>query len=145
MARRRKFDVFTLSFLDTICCAFGAIVLIYMIINAAGARSFQRDTHDLRAEVDRLEEEVLEGYKDLVVLRNSLNETQEKTPASDEAARIVAEMERLNEQLSPADKETLSKRDEIEQLKQNLKSIDEGRRRLEGGTMAEGRSGDRVT
>jgi len=54
-----------MSFLDTICCAFGAIVLIYMIINAAGARSFQRDTHDLRAEVDRLEEEVLDGYKEL--------------------------------------------------------------------------------
>ncbi len=75
MARRRKFDVFTISFLDTICCAFGAIVLIYMIINAAGARSFQKDTSELRAEVDRLEEEVLEGYKDLVVLRNSLDET----------------------------------------------------------------------
>ena len=43
-----------------------------------------------------------------------------------------------------ADKETLSRKDEIEQLKQDLKSLDEGRRRLEGGTMAEGRSGDRV-
>ena len=51
MPRRRKFDVFTMSFLDTICCAFGAIVLIYMIINAAGARSFQKDTSELRAEV----------------------------------------------------------------------------------------------
>jgi von Willebrand factor type A domain len=144
MPRRRKFDVFTMSFLDTICCAFGAIVLIYMIINAAGARSFQRDTHDLRAEVDLLEEEVLEGYKELVVLRNSLDETEKQTPASDAAARIVEEMERLKEQLALADKETLSKRDEIEQLKQDLKSLEEGRRRLEGGTMAEGRSGDRV-
>lgn len=144
MPRRRKFDVFTMSFLDTICCAFGAIVLIYMIINAAGARSFQKDTSELRAEVDLLEEEVLEGYKDLVVLRNSLDETAEKTPASDAAARIMEEMERLKEQLALADKETLSRKDEIEQLKQDLKSLDEGRRRLEGGTMAEGRSGDRV-
>ena len=62
MPRRRKFDVFTMSFLDTICCAFGAIVLIYMIINAAGARSFQKDTSELRAEVDLREQEVLEGY-----------------------------------------------------------------------------------
>ena len=111
-----------------------------MIINAAGARSFQKDTSELRAEVDLLEEEVLEGYKDLVVLRNSLDETAEKTPASgrggahhggDGAAQGAARAD--------ADKETLSRKDEIEQLKQDLKSLDEGRRRLEGGTMAEGR------
>src|SRR4026207_2567775 len=106
MPRRRKFDVFTMSFLDTICCAFGAIVLIYMIINAAGARSFQKDTSELRAEVDLLEEEVLEGYKDLVVLRNSLDETAEKTPASDAAARIMEAMERLKEHVARVDEGT---------------------------------------
>ena len=81
---------------------------------------------------------MLEGYKDLVVLRNSLDETQEKTPASDAAARIVQEMERLKEQLALSDKQTLSRREEIEQLKQDLKSLDEGRRRLEGGTVDRG-------
>ena len=54
--RRRKFDIFSMSFLDTICCAFGAIVLLYMILNAAGSRVFQKDTSQLRAEVDKLEE-----------------------------------------------------------------------------------------
>ena len=52
MARRRKkFDIFSMSFLDTICCAFGAIVLLYMILNAAGSRVFQKDTAAIRAEV----------------------------------------------------------------------------------------------
>ena len=70
--RRRKFDIFSMSFLDTICCAFGAIVLLYMILNAAGSRVFQNDTSQLRAEVDKIEEEVLQGYADLLVLRNRL-------------------------------------------------------------------------
>jgi hypothetical protein len=61
-----------MSFLDTICCAFGAVILLYMILNAQSGRTFQDDTSDLRAEVDKLEEQVLEGYKDLVVLRNAL-------------------------------------------------------------------------
>ena len=73
--RRRKFDIFSMSFLDTICCAFGAIVLLYMILNAAGNRSFKNETAELQAEVDKLEEEVLQGYSDLVVLRNSLRTT----------------------------------------------------------------------
>ena len=54
--RRKKFDIFSMSFLDTICCAFGAIVLLYMILNAAGNKTFKNETSELRAEVDRLEE-----------------------------------------------------------------------------------------
>jgi hypothetical protein len=141
---RRKTEVFSLSFLDVIACGFGAIVLFYTILSAQAGVQRQERNDDVQAEVDRLEEEVLEGYKDLVVLRNSLDETEEKTPASDAAARLIEEMERLKEQLALSDKETLSRRDEIEQLKQDLKSLEEGRRRLEGGTTAEGRSGDRV-
>lgn len=141
---RRKTEVFSLSFLDVIACGFGAIVLFYTILSAQAGVQRQERNDDIQAEVDRLEEEVLEGYKDLVVLRNSLDETQEQTPASDAAARIVQEMERLKEQLALSDKQTLSRREEIERLKQDLKSLDEGRRRLEGGTVEKGRSGDRV-
>ena len=38
MRKRRAFEVFTLSFLDCICCGFGAVVLFYTIVQAqAGA------------------------------------------------------------------------------------------------------------
>jgi len=66
--QRRRFDIFSMSFLDTICCAFGAIVLLYMILNASSGRIFQRSTAQVRAEADKLEIEVLEGYENLVVL-----------------------------------------------------------------------------
>ena len=97
---RRKTEVFSLSFLDVIACGFGAIVLFYTILSAQAGVQREKRNDDIQAEVDRLEEEVLDGYKDLVVLRNSLDETQEQTPASDAAARIVQEMERLKEQLA---------------------------------------------
>jgi hypothetical protein len=144
MARRRSFDIFSMSFLDTICCAFGAVILLYMIINAQSGRSFQDDTADLRAEVDLLEEQVLDGYKDLVVLRNSLEATEDRTPPEGLAAQILEETEKLKQQLADADKETLSKRESIEQLKQDLKSLEESNRRLEGGTKSEGQPGNRV-
>ena len=115
---RRKTEVFSLSFLDVIACGFGAIVLFYTILSAQAGVQRQERNDDIQAEVDLLEERVLEGYKDLVVLRNALDETQEQTPASDAAARIIKEMERLKEQLALADKETLSRRETIEKLKE---------------------------
>ena len=137
---RRKFDIFSMSFLDTICCAFGALVLLYMILNAAGSRVSQKDNADLFAEVDKLEEEVLEGYSDLVVLRNSLRITEtEAERAEGLSSRAIEEKERLQQQLAEADKTTISKREAIEKLKSDLKAIEESERRLKAGTPARAR------
>jgi hypothetical protein len=143
--RRRKFDIFSMSFLDTICCAFGAIVLLYMILNAAGSKAFQKDTSELRAEVDKLEEEVLQGYADLVVLRNSLQKTEtDEVRTEGLSDRVLEETERLREQLAEADKTALSRREAIERLKSDLKQVEEERKRLPAGTPAEGKPGNRV-
>jgi pSer/pThr/pTyr-binding forkhead associated (FHA) protein len=77
MRKRRAFEVFTLSFLDCICCGFGAVVLFYTIVQAqAGAQEIQR-LDELTGEVRKLEEEVLVGQKNLVLLRNTLEKTDE--------------------------------------------------------------------
>jgi hypothetical protein len=142
---RRKFDIFSMSFLDTICCAFGALVLLYMILNAAGSRVAQKDNADLFAEVDKLEEEVLKGYSDLVVLRNSLRITEtEAEKAEGLSSRALEEKERLQQQLAEADKTTISKREAIEKLKSDLKAIEESERRLKAGTPSPGTPGNRV-
>ena len=68
--RRREINLFSLSFLDAMTCGFGAVVLFYMVINAsAGLRSGEM-TADLRGEASRLEDEVLDGYNELVEVRN---------------------------------------------------------------------------
>jgi hypothetical protein len=142
---RRKTEVFSLSFLDVIACGFGAVVLFYTIIAAQAGVQRQERNDDLQAEVDRLEEEVLEGYKNLVVLRNSLQKIEDpKTPPEGLADRIIEEVEELKQQLAEAEKETLSKREAIERLKQDLKSLDEGNRRLQAGTPSPGKPGTRI-
>ncbi len=143
--RRRRFDIFSMSFLDTICCAFGALVLLYMILNAAGSRVFQRDTLELRAEVDLIEEEVLQGYADLVVLRNSLRRSETDAERTEGLSdRVLDETERLREQLAEADKSATSRREAIERLKADLKQIEESQKRLQAGTPAPGKPGNRV-
>ena len=143
--RRKKFDIFSMSFLDTICCAFGALVLLYMILNAAGSRVFQKDTAELRAEVDKLEEEVLQGYADLVVLRNSLQATTtEAARAEGLSDRVLTQTEQMREQLADADKTTVSRREAIERLKADLKQLEEVRKRLQAGSPSPGKPGNRV-
>jgi hypothetical protein len=141
---RRKLEVFSLSFLDVIACGFGAVVLFYTILSAQAGVQRQQRNDTLQSEVNRLEEEVLEGYKNLVVLRNSLESTDEAVPAEGLASRIVEETERIRQQLAEAEKETLSKREAIERLKQDLKALDEGNRRLEAGTPSPGQPGTRI-
>jgi len=141
---RRKTEVFSLSFLDVIACGFGAIVLFYTILSAQAGVQRQARNDDLQAEVDRLEEEVLDGYKNLVVLRNSLESTDQAVPAEGLAARIIEETERLRQQLAEAEQDTLSRREAIERLKQDLKSLEEGTRRLSAGTPSPGQPGSRI-
>jgi hypothetical protein len=145
LRRRQRFDIFSMSFLDTICCAFGALVLLYMILNAAGSKAFQKDTSQIRAEVDKLEEEVLQGYAGLVVLRNSVKSTEsEEVRTEGLSDRVLTETQKLKEQLADADKTSISRREAIEQLKADLKQMDENNKRLQAGTPSPGKPGNRV-
>lgn len=142
---RRKTEVFSMSFLDCITCAFGSVVLVYVLINAQGGLRQSAESQALRSEVTKMEEQVLEGYQNLVVLRNSLVETDaERVRTEGMGERVLAETEKTKEQLADADKQTLSRREAIERLKADLKSLEEGNRRLEGASQNKDTSGTRV-
>src|SRR5438270_10515461 len=83
-ARRRTVEVFTLSFLDCICCGFGAVILFYTIVSARAGVQGMHSTDELSAQVNKIEEQVLTGSRDLVVLRNQLERAESET-ASDAA------------------------------------------------------------
>ena len=142
---RRKTEVFSMSFLDCITCAFGSVVLVYTLINVNGGLRRMSESSSQRAEVSKLEEQVLEGYQQLVVLRNSLVQTQDESVRTEGlGTRVINETERLKVQLADSDKETLSMREAIERLKADLKSLDEGARRLEGAAEKANATGTRV-
>ena len=105
--KRRAFEVFTLSFLDCICCGFGAVVLFYTIVQAhVGAQEIIR-IDQLTGEVKKLEEEVIVGMKNLVVLRNTLEKTDEDAAeAKARAIRVAAELKARAEQSSTYEDDT---------------------------------------
>jgi len=77
MARRRQLSPFNLAFLDIMFCGFGAVVLLVLLVNAQSVKSRKQQHEDLRAEVDRLEQEVKVGREYLGDVQNSLQERME--------------------------------------------------------------------
>jgi hypothetical protein len=145
MKKRRAFEVFTLSFLDCICCGFGAVVLFYTIVQAhVGAQEIIR-IDELTGEVRKLEEEVKEGTRNLVLLRNTLEKTDEDAEtAKARAIRVAAELKERSAQSSTYEEESLARRAHINQLKADIKSLEEGIKRLQGGALDKAPAGERV-
>ena len=75
MARRRETNIFSLSFLDVMSCGFGAVVLIFLIINHATEKEAAVVNQDLLAEIRLLDYQVQNGEKDLVELQGATRGT----------------------------------------------------------------------
>jgi hypothetical protein len=59
MSRRRSrdFDIFSMSFLDTICCAFGAVILLFMLSKFGEPKALEKSRQDLEGRLLKLQEE----------------------------------------------------------------------------------------
>jgi len=146
VARRRTTEVFTLAFLDCICCGFGAVILFYTIVSAQSGVVRLKETDRLSSEVSRLQEQVLTGERNLVVLRDTLEKTRNQTAsAKRETNRIVTDLESRREQLSSYDAQTLARRAHIEKLKADIRSLEESDKRLEAGSLERAPLGQEVS
>jgi hypothetical protein len=142
---RRRINVFSLSFLDAMTCGFGAVVLFFMIINASFGRHSGKMTAELQGEVNMLEEEVLEGYKDLVELRNSIREIdQERVVTAGLSKRLIETLEIVQVELATFEDTTIAKREHVNKLKADLKSLEEDVKRLSAAVPSDETPGDKL-
>ena len=132
MARKRRgFNVFSLSFLDIMSCGFGATILVFLIIDHAGAEKSQSINRDLSSEVDFLEREVREGRINLAELRNTIALVDDSTAeAKGRSKQIISEIQRRKQELSTLDKDTLAQTEHINQLKSDLSQLEKQNERL---------------
>ena len=145
MKRRRKTEVFGLSFLDCICCGFGATVLIYMILNSGQKERAQDTLGPLRAETNRLEEQVLEGQANLVELRNTLERVREDAVTTRGlSTRLIDVVKQSQDELATFERETIAQREHVNKLQADLRSLEEGNKRLSGGAPSREVPGDKV-
>ena len=76
-----------MSFLDCICCAFGAIILLFVLSKFAEPVIIEEIREDLQAELVRLEEEIHEIRGETVVLNREL--VAKKEQLSEEKKRLA--------------------------------------------------------
>ena len=65
MAKRRELSIFNLSFLDIMSCGFGAVILIFVVINNASQELNANPKTELLAKIKKVEEEVEEEISKL--------------------------------------------------------------------------------
>ncbi|HEX9208663.1 MAG TPA: hypothetical protein VF851_10520 [Steroidobacteraceae bacterium] len=70
--RSRDFDIFSMSFLDTICCAFGAVILLFMLSKFGEPKALEKSRQDLEGRLLKLQEERAELRGQTEVLNRDL-------------------------------------------------------------------------
>ena len=108
MARKRDTNIFSLSFLDIMSCGFGAVILIYIIINHATVTTSQELNAQLLAEVKKFEIDVKDETENLIILRNTAEEQEDERLVQDNLQTIrdigqVKVLGRLQRHQSEAD------------------------------------------
>lgn len=128
MVRRRKLSPFNLAFLDIMFCGFGAVVLLVLLLNSQTVRSRNRQQADLRADLDRLQQQVRAGELYFDELQTSLRQGE------NEIARIQAQTEQerrslisLQEQLKSTREQSALKKRRIVALSDDLKKLEEAK------------------
>jgi len=143
--KRKNLNVFSLSFLDIITCGLGAIILLFVLVNAKSAARRDTVTADLRAEVDRIEDQVLDGKKQLIRSRNVLEKTLAELVKTQGLSRqVIDTFKDKKVELADSDKDTLASKTHVNELKADLKSLEEDVKRLRAGAKARDELGSKL-
>jgi hypothetical protein len=140
MARRqRRFTTFNLSFLDIMSCGFGAVVLVFLIIDHSIEVQSKELNRDLLSEVRLLEEDIADGKSGLVKLRNTLSDVDlQMVEARGRATRITEQIEEYEALIEALRREGYVEQADIEALKAEVRSLEDQVKKLREASQADG-------
>ncbi len=144
MARKkRKTTVFSLSFLDIMSCGFGAVVLLFMIINHATKETNDETNVDMISEVNLMEKRLELAKRNLFELRNTVQEENERRDElTGQVQKVIQVLDEKEQELAQLDKLTIAQKEAIAKLKADVQSLDEETSRLEGSQASSEDTGD---
>lgn len=129
---RRRFTVFSLSFLDVMACGFGAVVLVFLIINHSQEVYSEEVNRDLLAEVSLLEDDIVIGEELQVQIRNQIDALEVALAQTQGKSRVVIDETQIRLiELAELDKDTLAREEHVKKLKSDLEGMEEERLKAE--------------
>ncbi len=132
MARKKRaFTTFSLSFLDVMSCGFGAVILVFLVIDHSIKTESDELNRDLLSEVSMLEEDVRDGQAGLVKLRNILSDVDQRSvEAQGQATRITEDIDKYEAMIVALKKDGFTERTDIEALKAEIRALEEEVKKL---------------
>jgi hypothetical protein len=96
IGKRREFEVFTLSFLDCICCGFGAIILLLVLTDVGQPIVIERSEKDLKGQIDALQRQLFDIRGETDVLNRELQgRVKEKDSEQLKAAVLAGDLSKI--------------------------------------------------
>lgn len=128
---RRAVNVFSLSFLDVMSCGFGAVILIFLIINHSTQEEEKTINKDRLSEVRLLDYQVQNGERDLFELLERMNLLSQRISDSD--SKLVSSRKLLDdrrEDFETLTAESIAQEESLKSLKSDVDSREEELERL---------------
>jgi hypothetical protein len=104
--RRRETEVFSLSFLDCICCGFGAIILLLVLTQVQQPVVLERTEQNLGGQVEKLEKAIYEIRGETEILNRELHgRIEQVSEAKSRLARLAGDRTNIEGQYSASKKD----------------------------------------
>ena len=130
MRRRRNVEAFSLSFLDCICCGFGAIILLLVLSKIYEPVIIEKTQDDLESLIALLQEELFEIRGETAVINRELDDVRTQTSSTKlRLARLQGDLSTVRGQYAATQRESESTFDEGD-LRRTKQRLTEEMRRL---------------
>lgn len=108
MRRRSNIEVFSLSFLDCICCGFGALILLLVLTKTAEPVIFEEYSESMESIVAKLQEELFEIRGETYVLnRELLTKKQQVSKEKIRIARLQGDLSSIQGEFSTSNDDAI--------------------------------------
>ena len=131
MRKRRDMETFNLSFLDVVCCGFGAVILLLVITKIYEPVTIQKSQEELQKLIVTLEQELNLIQGESTVLNQTLTEVREQLSENDEQKnRLTGDLSELQGEFTASKALADEKTAEMNGLLSAKQSMTEIMRRL---------------
>ena len=131
MRKRRDMETFNLSFLDVVCCGFGAVILLLVITKIYEPTTIQKSQEELQKLIVTLEQELNLIRGESTVLNQTLTEVREQLSENDEQKnRLTGDLSELQGEFTASKALADEKTAEMSGLLSAKQSMTEVMRRL---------------
>ena len=123
MRRRRYVEAYSLSFLDCICCGFGAIILLLVLSKIYEPVIIEKTQDDLESLIALLQQELFDIRGQTAVINRDLEEVRQQTSTTKlRLARLQGDLNKVRGQYAATQEESQANLDEgsLRQVKQRL-------------------------